>query len=61
MTKAISLGTYTGNPNDYEFFFEPGGLINDNVTTIHTTSEYDGNLVNLLIISLINLEAIPSG
>ena len=61
MTKAISLGTYTGNPNDYEFFFEPNGLINDNVTTTHTTSEFDGNLVRSADYLLNNLESVASG
>lgn len=42
-TKAISLGTYTGNPNDYEFFKVPGGLLNGVVTT-YSVSFFDGDL-----------------
>lgn len=61
MTKAIPLGTYTGNPNDYEFFFLPNGLINDNVTTIFTVSEYDGNLISSSDYLLDNLESLNSG
>lgn len=60
MTKAIPLGTYTGNPNDYEFFFEPSGLINDNVTTIHSSTEYDGNLTASADYLFDQLEVIPA-
>src|SRR6267142_1226426 len=61
MTKAISLGTYTGNPLDYEFFFAPGGTINDNVTTILTISEFDGNLISSADYLFDNLESLTSG
>lgn len=61
MTKAIPLGTYTGNPNDYEFFFEPNGLINDNVTVIHTVNTFDGNLVSSADYLFNLLASIPSG
>jgi hypothetical protein len=60
MTKAIPLATYTGNPNDYEFFFEPSGLINDNVTTIHSSTEYDGNLTASADYLNDQLEVLPS-
>lgn len=61
MTKAIPLGSYTGNPNDYEFFFAPSGLINNNVATIFTLSEFDGNLISSADFLLDNLESLNSG
>lgn len=61
LTKAIDIGTYTGNPNDYEFFFLPNGLINDNVTTTFTVSEYDGNLISSADYLLDQLESVASG
>lgn len=61
MTKLIPFGTYTGNPNDYEFFFVPNGLINDNVTTVKNISEFDGNLVSSSDYLFDNLESLASG
>lgn len=60
-TKAITLGTYTGNPNDYEFFIVPNALIADNVTTTHNLSFFDGNLIDTADILLDLLETIPCG
>jgi hypothetical protein len=36
---------YNGDPHNREFFFVPGGTINDNVTTILTVDFYDADLV----------------
>jgi hypothetical protein len=59
-TKAIPLGTYTGNPNDYEFFEVPNGLLNSTDTTF-TVSFFDGDL-SVSADALENqLETIPSG
>jgi len=61
MTKSIPLGTYTGNPNDYEFFFAPNAFIQNNVATTFALSEFDGNLISSSDYLFNLLETIPSG
>lgn len=61
VTKAIPLGTYTGNPDDYEFFFEPNGLINDNVTTTFAVNFFDGDLSASADYLFDQLETISAG
>jgi hypothetical protein len=60
MTKGINLSLYTGNPNDYEFFFYTT-RINNNVATTLNVSEFDGNLVTSADYLFDQLELIPSG
>lgn len=60
-TKAINLSTYTGNPNDYEFFDVPNALINDNVTVAFNLSFFDGNLISSADPRQDILEQIPCG
>jgi len=61
MSKVIPNLTYTGNPNDYEFFFAPSGFINDNVTTVFALSEFDGNLIASADYLFDQLESVDSG
>lgn len=44
-TKAIDPTLYTGNPDDYEFFFIPDAEVNNGVTTL-TVNFFDGDLLD---------------
>ena len=43
-TKAISTTFYTGNPDGYQFFFVPGAVVNNGITTL-TVSFFDADLL----------------
>lgn len=44
-TKAIDPTLYTGNTKEGQFFFVPGGVINDNTTTTLTVDFFDSQLL----------------
>lgn len=52
---------YDGNPEHYELFFVPDGIINDNIATTITIDFIDSALVSTADYTLDNLEEIPSG
>lgn len=62
VTKTAYTGWPPGNYNDIEFFFLPGGKINDNVTTVLAgVSYYDADLFASADYLLDELTSIPSG
>jgi hypothetical protein len=60
-TKSILPSLYTGNKLGYEFFFVPGGTIDDNVTTTKSLDFYDIDLVDSADYLFDNLDSIPAG
>lgn len=61
-SKAISTGLYTGNPKDYELFFIPGAVINNNTGGGSiTVNFYDGELVDSAAHLLDLFADIPAG
>lgn len=58
-TKVIT--NYNGNPDQYEFFFVPGGRIGDNATTTASVSFFDASLVSSAAYLLDNITTIPAG
>lgn len=62
ITKSIPASLYSGNQFGYEFFFLPGGTINDNVTTVlNGISFFDADLVDSADYLFDNIATIPAG
>jgi hypothetical protein len=60
-TKAVDPTLFDGNLTGYQFFFVPGGTINDNSTTTITVNFYDEDLLEDASYLLDILEEIPAG
>lgn len=60
-TKSIQTSLYTGNKLGYEFFFVPGGTIEDNIGTTVSISFYDIDLIDSADYLFDNLSSIPAG
>jgi hypothetical protein len=60
-TKAIDPTLFDGNLVGYQFFFVPGGTINDNSTTSITINFFDEDLLEDASYLLDILEEIPAG
>lgn len=58
-TKTLII--YDGDPDHQEYFFIPGGDIDDNVTTIKTVNFFDADLVDSADYTIEQLETIPAG
>lgn len=58
-TKAIS--DYNGDQTGYQFFFVPGGMINDNTTTTWSGRFYDSDLIADASHLIDNFSQIPAG
>lgn len=60
-TQAINPTLYTGNKLGYEFFFVPGGTIENNTATTLTIDFYDMDLLTSADYLFDNLATIPAG
>lgn len=60
-TKAIPASVFNGDLDGYQFFFVPGGTIEDNVTTIKALSFYDIDLLEDASHLVDNFHEIPAG
>ena len=61
-TKAIDPLVFTGNLEEYEFFFIPNAVINDNTTTtLSAVNFYDSELIESASYLLDALSEIPAG
>jgi hypothetical protein len=59
-TRAIDPALYTGDLDGYQFFFVPGGEINDNTTTTLDVNFYDADLLADAWFLLDIMESIPA-
>jgi len=62
ITKAIPVGTYTGNQLGYEYFYLPNGRIFDNTTTfLHDIDFFDDDLIDSADYLFDSRATIPCG
>lgn len=57
----IAIDNYTGDQTQYEMFFIPGAVINDNTTTSLTVNFYDADLIDSAANLLSLFTNIPAG
>lgn len=62
ITKSIPIEVWTGNQFGYEFFFCPGGRVNDNTTTfVNDINFFDDDLIDSADYLFDNRSTIPAG